>query len=165
MEGNGFWICDFRRGLEMRGAGRSRTDDGGFAIRCLSHLATAPCPCQVKIDRPRFERILLRGKISVKWFPRRARLRRLPKNSAAPTISAVSFGSQLNLGCGGGKRVEQGVGFRTLKFFRPAAPQKVQMPESKRADESEEQLVTRAQEAVSQCRWVVGECAAKWTER
>ena len=27
---------------EKRGAGRSRTDDGGFAIRCLSHLATAP---------------------------------------------------------------------------------------------------------------------------
>ena len=32
-------------------------------------------------------------------------------------------------------------------------------------DESEEQLVSRAQEAVSQCRWVVGECAARWTER
>ena len=41
---------------------------------------------------------------------------------------------------------------------------KVQMPESK-VHESEEQLVSRAQEAVSQCRWVVGECAAKWTER
>ncbi len=41
---------------------------------------------------------------------------------------------------------------------------KVQMPESK-ANESEEQLVSRAQDAVSQCRWVVGECAAKWTER
>ena len=26
-----------------RGAGGSRTHDGGFAIRCLSHLATAPC--------------------------------------------------------------------------------------------------------------------------
>ena len=33
------------------------------------------------------------------------------------------------------------------------------------AGESEEQLVGRAQEAVSQCRWVVGECAARWTER
>ena len=32
-------------------------------------------------------------------------------------------------------------------------------------DESEEQLVSRAQEAVSECRWVVGECAARWTER
>jgi len=32
-------------------------------------------------------------------------------------------------------------------------------------DESEEQLVNRAQEAVSLCRWTVGECAAKWTER
>jgi len=37
--------------------------------------------------------------------------------------------------------------------------------QSKRTDESEEQLVTRAQEAVSQCRWLVGECAARWTER
>src|SRR5260370_4057454 len=44
------------------------------------------------------------------------------------------------------------------------AMKKVQMPESK-VDESEEQLVSRAQEAVSQCRWVVGECAARWTER
>ena len=26
----------------LRGAGGSRTHDGGFAIRCLSHLATAP---------------------------------------------------------------------------------------------------------------------------
>src|SRR5215831_6772102 len=34
-----------------------------------------------------------------------------------------------------------------------------------RIDESEEQLVSRAQEAVSHCRWVVGECAARWTER
>jgi hypothetical protein len=42
---------------------------------------------------------------------------------------------------------------------------KAQMPESKRAQESEEQLVSRAQEAVSHCRWVVGECAAQWTLR
>ncbi len=39
----------FMGGRKMkRGAGRSRTDDGGFAIRCLSHLATAPC------DRPAY---------------------------------------------------------------------------------------------------------------
>ena len=31
-----------REGLLLRGSGRSRTDDGGFAIRCLSHLATEP---------------------------------------------------------------------------------------------------------------------------
>ena len=31
-----------REGLLRRGSGRSRTDDGGFAIRCLSHLATEP---------------------------------------------------------------------------------------------------------------------------
>ena len=31
-----------REGLRRRGSGRSRTDDGGFAIRCLSHLATEP---------------------------------------------------------------------------------------------------------------------------
>ena len=30
------------QGSELRGSGRSRTDDGGFAIRCLSHLATEP---------------------------------------------------------------------------------------------------------------------------
>lgn len=39
------------------------------------------------------------------------------------------------------------------------------MSETKRQTESEEQLVARAQDAVSQCRWVVGECAATWTER
>ncbi len=39
------------------------------------------------------------------------------------------------------------------------------MSESKRVQESEEQLVSRAQEAVSLCRWVVGECAAQWTAR
>lgn len=32
-------------------------------------------------------------------------------------------------------------------------------------DESEEQLISKAVEAVSHCRWVVGECAAKWTQR
>ena len=31
---------------KKRGAGGSRTHDGGFAIRCLSHLATAPSPRQ-----------------------------------------------------------------------------------------------------------------------
>jgi len=31
--------------------------------------------------------------------------------------------------------------------------------------ESEEQLVSTAQQALSSCRWVVGECAAKWTKR
>jgi hypothetical protein len=31
-----------RGGFRSRGSGRSRTDDGGFAIRCLSHLATEP---------------------------------------------------------------------------------------------------------------------------
>jgi len=35
-------IPEVRRGLKRRGSGRSRTDDGGFAIRCLSHLATEP---------------------------------------------------------------------------------------------------------------------------
>ena len=29
--------------------------------------------------------------------------------------------------------------------------------------ESEQELISRAQTAVSQCNWVVGECAAKWT--
>jgi len=31
--------------------------------------------------------------------------------------------------------------------------------------ETEDQLVTRAQESLSSCRWVVGECAAKWTKK
>jgi hypothetical protein len=39
------------------------------------------------------------------------------------------------------------------------------MSETKTQVESEEQLVSRAQDAVSQCRWVVGECAANWTAR
>ena len=30
------------QGVSSRGSGRSRTDDDGFAIRCLSHLATEP---------------------------------------------------------------------------------------------------------------------------
>ncbi len=30
------------QGISSRGSGRSRTDDDGFAIRCLSHLATEP---------------------------------------------------------------------------------------------------------------------------
>jgi len=32
-------------------------------------------------------------------------------------------------------------------------------------DESEESLIQTAQRAISQCRWVVGECASKWTQR
>lgn len=31
--------------------------------------------------------------------------------------------------------------------------------------ESEEQLISEAREAVSQCNWVVGECAARWTKK
>lgn len=31
--------------------------------------------------------------------------------------------------------------------------------------ESEEQLIATARDAVSQCNWVVGECASKWTQR
>jgi len=31
--------------------------------------------------------------------------------------------------------------------------------------ETEEQLVARAQDSLSHCRWVVGECAAKWTKK
>ncbi len=32
-------------------------------------------------------------------------------------------------------------------------------------DETEESLIQTAQRAISQCRWVVGECASKWTQR
>lgn len=33
------------------------------------------------------------------------------------------------------------------------------------SDASEDQLVQTAQQAVSRCNWVIGECAARWTER
>jgi hypothetical protein len=39
------------------------------------------------------------------------------------------------------------------------------MSQTKAHIDSEEDLVNRAQEAVSHCRWVVGECAAQWTQR
>lgn len=32
-------------------------------------------------------------------------------------------------------------------------------------DETEEALIQTAQKAISQCRWIVGECASKWTQR
>ena len=32
-------------------------------------------------------------------------------------------------------------------------------------DETEESLIQTAQRAISECRWVVGECASKWTQR
>lgn len=31
--------------------------------------------------------------------------------------------------------------------------------------ETEEELISRAQAALSRCNWVIGECAARWTER
>lgn len=34
-----------------------------------------------------------------------------------------------------------------------------------RPTESEEDLIQRAQEALNHCNWVIGECAAAWTER
>ena len=37
-----------------------------------------------------------------------------------------------------------------------------QTPDSQ---ETETELISRAQNAVSQCNWVVGECAARWTQR
>jgi hypothetical protein len=33
------------------------------------------------------------------------------------------------------------------------------------SDETEEQIIRTAQQAISHCRWVVGECASKWTQR
>ncbi len=38
-------------------------------------------------------------------------------------------------------------------------------PNIQGAPESESELISRAQTAVSQCNWVVGECAARWTQR
>lgn len=37
--------------------------------------------------------------------------------------------------------------------------------QQKNSFESEEQIISLAQSAVSQCNWVVGECAAAWTEK
>lgn len=34
-----------------------------------------------------------------------------------------------------------------------------------RSTESEQDLIQRAQEALNQCNWVIGECAARWTKR
>src|SRR6516164_4917977 len=49
--------------------------------------------------------------------------------------------------------------------LRISITKKDEMSEPKSQIETEEQLVSRAQEAVSLCRWVVGECASKWTQR
>jgi hypothetical protein len=38
-------------------------------------------------------------------------------------------------------------------------------PDSNESLETESDLISRAQVAVSQCNWVVGECAARWTQR
>jgi len=37
--------------------------------------------------------------------------------------------------------------------------------EKQESPETESQLISRAQFAVSQCNWVVGECASKWTQK
>lgn len=34
-----------------------------------------------------------------------------------------------------------------------------------RSRETEQQLIERAQDALNQCNWVIGECAAQWTQR
>lgn len=39
------------------------------------------------------------------------------------------------------------------------------IPESTSSEETEAQLIARAQTALSQCRWTVGECASAWTTR
>lgn len=41
----------------------------------------------------------------------------------------------------------------------------VNAPEASQPPETEAELISRAQYAVSQCNWVVGECAARWTQR
>jgi hypothetical protein len=33
------------------------------------------------------------------------------------------------------------------------------------SEETEDQIIRIAQQAISQCRWVVGDCAARWTQR
>ena len=41
----------------------------------------------------------------------------------------------------------------------------VSTPVLETSEASEEELISRAQMAVSQCNWVLGECAASWTQR
>jgi hypothetical protein len=41
----------------------------------------------------------------------------------------------------------------------------IPQPAAAEIPESEEQLVSRAQQALSDCYWTVGECASKWTRR
>lgn len=38
-------------------------------------------------------------------------------------------------------------------------------PDAVGVEETEEQLIAKAQQAVSQCNWVVGECAVQWTKK
>jgi hypothetical protein len=40
-----------------------------------------------------------------------------------------------------------------------------QVPTPANSEETEEQLIQTAQQAISQCRWVVGDCASRWTQR
>ncbi len=60
--------------------------------------------------------------------------------------------------------------FEPAEYFDPEAmPDEGLAPTETVTDgdqpETEEQLVQRAQTALSECRWLVGECAAKWTQR
>ncbi len=45
------------------------------------------------------------------------------------------------------------------------APESTAKPQAQTAVHSEEQLISEARSAVSRCNWVVGECAAQWTQR
>jgi hypothetical protein len=57
---------------------------------------------------------------------------------------------------------------KLIKHNREILPQEARNSMATKQTEttdSEEQIITRAQSAVSQCNWVVGECAAAWTEK
>jgi len=47
----------------------------------------------------------------------------------------------------------------------PTAALMISAPESTPAEETEDQLVHTARQAISDANWVVGECSAKWTAR
>ena len=60
------------QGVSSRGSGQSRTDDDGFAIRCLSHLATEPTDsavdrqtCCFELNLPNHENQIFRNRWTI----------------------------------------------------------------------------------------------------
>ncbi len=89
-------LCE---GLLARGSGRSRTDDGGFAIRCLSHLATEPCAfCPTRYGSP--GRLVKRGRAAEQFGPCRARRPFLPRPVHRPRSRTIFTFGRCGAECG-----------------------------------------------------------------